>query len=116
MQRFNVRVSGKISRGPWNVAFKGRSKYYHCARCAARTFINRRHLDIFNPRTSPFSPELQGAFGEVPAFRAGHDFYCRGCGQPVRLLYWSQERGMGGPWDPFVIVVLELERDATGGD
>lgn len=113
MQRFNVRVSGRLSRGPGNVAFRGRSRYYRCPRCGARTFVNRRHLDIFRPRDSPFPPELQSAFGEVPDFRAVHDFYCRGCAEPVRLVYWSQERGMGGPWDPFVIAVWELERNAT---
>ena len=108
MQRFRIRVSGKLREGPWNVAFDGKSRYYHCPACKARTFINRRRLDIFNPPESPFLPELRARFGEIPKGKAALDLYCKGCRAPVRLLFWGQERGMGGWWYGFVTEVLEL--------
>jgi hypothetical protein len=114
MERFHIRVSGKLRVGPSDVRFPGRSRYYHCPHCGARTLVRWQKLDVFNPPESPFPPELEAAFGEVPDNRASFDFFCRGCGRPVRLLFWSQERGMGGPWYPFVTAVLEVDDDEAG--
>ena len=86
----------------------GRSRYYHCPHCTARTLVKARGLDIFNPPRSPFPDDLQATFGAVPESRAALDFYCRGCSRPVRLLFWGQERGMGGWWYGYVTTVLEL--------
>jgi len=109
MERFHVRACGKLRVGPWSVAFDHKSRYYHCPKCSARTLIRRRALDIFNPPASPFPLDLQARFGEVPDSTAVLDFYCSGCKNPVRLLFWGQERGMGGWWYGYVISILELE-------
>ena len=109
MERFRIRVSGKLRVGPLEVKFDHRSRYYHCPRCSARTFIYWRRLDIFNPPSSPFPLGLQALFGAVPESSAAFDFYCRSCGAPVRLLFWGQERGMGGWWSGYVTSILELD-------
>ena len=109
MKRFHVRVSGKLTGGSWAVKLDRKSKYYHCPVCEARTLIGWQRLDIFNPEASPFPESLLKQFGETPEFKAAFDFYCRGCTRPVRLLFWAQERGMGGYWYPFITSVLELD-------
>lgn len=108
MERFRIRVSGKLRVGPWDVKFARKSRYYQCPKCSARTLIHWRKLDIFNPLSSPFPEELQARFGAVPERSAALDFYCKGCTAPVRLLFWGQERGMGGWWYSYVTSVLEL--------
>ena len=113
MARFRIRVSGKLQIGPWDVKFDKKSRYYNCPRCSTRTFINWRKLDIFNPPESPFPAKLQSEFGAVPESRAALDFYCKNCTAPVRLLFWGQERGMGGWWYGYVTSVLELEQFDT---
>jgi hypothetical protein len=72
--------------------------------------VNFRRLDIYSPPPSVLAPEVQARFDQVElgTHDAAYDFACRGCGLQVRLIYWSHERGMGGPMDPFVTVVLEL--------
>ena len=110
--RFHLRGAGRrLVRGAGAVFFRGRSRYYHCPVCARKTLVHHRDLDAFNPEPSIFSTELQTVFDQVQLTHhdAVHDFFCRGCGHPVRLLYWTQERGMGGPWDSFVKAVLEIE-------
>jgi DNA-directed RNA polymerase subunit RPC12/RpoP len=108
MERFHVRVSGKRRLGAGPVPFDGRSRYYYCPACGRRTLISRRSLDIFNPPPSPFPPEVKARFGGKPASTEALDFYCGGCRRPVRLLFWSQERGMGGWWYGVVNTILEL--------
>jgi hypothetical protein len=113
LERFRVRVSGRLRKGPWDVKFDRKSRYYCCPKCSARTFIRWQRLDIFNPPSSPFPPELRGRFDEEPESQAGStaalDFYCKGCREPVRLLFRGQERGMGGWWYGSVTSVLELD-------
>ena len=46
MERFRIRVSGKLRVGPWDVKFARKSRYYQCPKCAARTLIRWRKLDI----------------------------------------------------------------------
>lgn len=64
---------------------------------------------MFNPPRSWFPPRLQAAFGPVPGGLTPFDFTCAGCGSPYRLLFFQQERGMGGPWDTYASHVLGLE-------
>jgi DNA-directed RNA polymerase subunit RPC12/RpoP len=109
LERFHVRVYGKLRRGEGRFSFRGKSRYYHCPVCGRKTLVRYRHVDAFNPVPSAFPEELQRQFGEVGTHDAVLDFHCRGCGRPVRLLYWTQERGMGGSWDAYVKCVLELE-------
>lgn len=109
MERFRIRVSGMLRVGPGDVKFAHKSRYYHCPKCSVRTLIHWRKLDIFNPPPSPFPLDLQAQFGVVAQSRAAFDFYCKGCSAPVRLLYWGQERGMGGWWYGYVTSILELD-------
>lgn len=107
MERFHIRVSGKPYVQKWSVKFDRRSRYYHCPHCSARTFIRHQLLDIFKPPESPFPVDLQKVFGDIPEDSRALDFYCKGCQAPVRLLYWGQERGMGGWWYGYVTEILE---------
>jgi hypothetical protein len=63
---------------------------------------------MFNPSPSSLPAELQGRFDVYPTSDAHYDFSCRSCGEPYRLLFVEQERGMGGPWDVVVHAVLRL--------
>lgn len=99
--------------------FEGRSHYYHCPTCGRRTLVRWRDLDVqpssdpwpYRGPDSPFPDELAARFGPVDERSFAFDFYCGGCGGPVRLLFWIEERrGMGGPWYPEVLWVLDLPR------
>lgn len=99
--------------------FEGRSHYYHCPTCGRRTLVRWRDLDVqpssdpwpYRGPDSPFPDELAARFGPVDERSFAFDFYCGGCGAPVRLLFWIEERrGMGGPWYPEVLWVLDLPR------
>ena len=118
LDRFHLRgAARRLLQGSGSLFFKGTSHFYHCPVCAKKTLVDHCQLDAFNPAPSIFPPQLQSVFDQVELSHhdAAHDFYCGGCGRPVRLLYWTQERGMGGPWDSFVKVVLELDGE-QGGD
>lgn len=120
--RFSVRDRGRRVVHELSILFRGRSRYYLCPRCDARTRVDWRALDFapsddpwpYGPPPSPFSPSLRRRFDAVGVMEERafpYDFRCRGCDAPVRLLFWNEERNMGGPWFPEVFWVLEL----TGG-
>jgi hypothetical protein len=73
--------------------------------------VNYRLLNVFAPLPSTLPSEIRAIFDriELGTHDAAYDFRCRGCERPVRLVFWSHERGMGGPMDPFVELVLELK-------
>ena len=115
-ERFVVRVNRRLYTGPGRVYFRHQDRYYQCPACGRRTLVRFRDLDAFKPAPSSFPEELQHVFDRIKtgSHEATFDFWCGGCGRPVRLVYWMQERGMGGPWDAYVTRVLELgdeERD-----
>ena len=68
-------------------------------------------LNAFSPKPSVFPAQVKRLFDRVKMgdHDAAFDYYCRGCSQPVRRLFWEQERGMGGPWDSYVKMLLELD-------
>jgi len=108
LERFRVRTSGKLISGSWPVRLDRVSKFYYCPECGERTLIRWSNLDVFNPQQSVFPDEIQAKFSPVKGQRETYDFYCRGCSRPIRLIFWAQERGMGGYWYPFIIEVHEL--------
>ncbi|MBL6960791.1 MAG: hypothetical protein ISR59_06750 [Anaerolineales bacterium] len=112
LERFNVRFNRKIRRGPGDVPFQKQARYYHCPVCSRKTKVKPGQLDAFNPIPSKFPEELQRLFDQVETsdHEKSFDFYCQSCKEPVRLLFWTQERGMGGWWYPYVISILELTK------
>ena len=116
-ERFVVRVNRRLYTGPGKVYFRDQDRYYRCPACGRRTLVRFRDLDAFNPRPSSFPEELQRVFDRVEtgSHEATFDLRCGGCGRPVRLVYWMQERGMGGPWDAYVMWVLELPDERHEG-
>ena len=110
-ERFATGIRGGRRTGWWDVSFKKGARYYHCPKCSRKTRIKREHLDVWNPKESPFSEQLRSLFGEKQEQTEYYDFYCKGCGLAVRLAYWEREAGMGGPWFPFLKAVFEVDPD-----
>ncbi len=97
-----------IERLEWPQHMKHRDRFFVCPSCGRKRLIRRRDLDMFNPSPSSLSAELQRRFDVYQTSDARYDFSCRGCGEPYRVLFVEQERGMGGPWDVVVHAVLRL--------
>ena len=115
--RFRLRSNRRLVTASVAFVMYGRSKYYHCPHCDGKTLVDWRKLTVVPstktwPYESPpsnFEPVDRDRFGAIPERSLSFDFYCRGCGSPVRLLYWIEERyGMGGPWYPEIKWVIEL--------
>lgn len=123
--RFSVRMGGRRRYRDGSILFRGHSKYYQCPRCDRRTRVDWRALDFvpsrdpepYGPPPSPFSEELRARFGQPDLGRHAFpfDFFCGACGAPVRLLFWNEERHMGGPWYPEVFWVMELDEVSLRG-
>lgn len=108
-ERFATGIRGGRRTGWWEVNFKKGSRYYHCPKCGSTTLIKSENLDAWNPNESPFPAQLRTLFGEKQEQTEYYDFYCKGCGLAVRLAYWEQEVGMGGPWFSYLKGVFEVD-------
>lgn len=120
--RFSVRDRGRRIVHERSIVFRGRSRFYECPLCEARTLVRWKEVDFvpsddpwpYGPPPSPFPEALKRRFDAVEVEERAYpfDFYCQSCGAPVRLMFWNGERFMGGPWYPEVFWVLET---AEGG-
>jgi hypothetical protein len=89
-------------------------RYYRCPHCKKRMRMNPRDFgptSDWKERPSGFNESdlaLFERFGRYEGFLK-HDFYCRTCRRPVRLVYQYQERGVGGWWYAAIEHVVEVE-------
>lgn len=92
-----------------------RPKFYRCPHCGRRTRIEPKPLvpDVnWKGPASAFAAPIKERFDAfAPAERWAFDFACGGCGRPVRVRYDYLERGMGGPWDPVLVDLVEVAPD-----
>ena len=116
LDRFHIRANRKLRTGTGWVAFKAKSRYYHCPQCGRKTLVRKSDLDVWHPRPSVFPRDLEAEFSNLKSHKKSFDFYCKGCSLPVRLIFWEQERGMGGWWYPYIEEVQEsIEEIASTG-
>lgn len=107
LDRFRIRANRKLRYGQGSIAGDVKSRYFYCAKCGKKTLIRMSNLDVWNPKPSVFPAELQAEFPSRESHTKSFDFFCKGCALPVRIVFWEQERGMGGCWFPLILEIQE---------
>jgi hypothetical protein len=95
------------------------SRYYKCPHCNKKRIVRHMEVSPFAKKKTPldFDPETLKVFDDMGTkislpfeetkILDKYDFYCKGCGRPVRLLYEELERGMGASLRAAVYRIIE---------